>query len=68
MTKKKYLYEVDLMRCFFIFGVLLNHTTSLFSSALGQTSTSSGKFLVSTHLMLHFPRMGFMFVTGLVLF
>ncbi len=68
MAKKKYLYEVDLMRCMFIFMVLLNHTTSLFSATLGQSSTGAGRFLVTTHLMLHFPRFGFMFVTGLVLF
>lgn len=28
MTKKKHLYEVDLMRCFFMFGVMLNHVAS----------------------------------------
>lgn len=68
MAKKKYLYEVDLMRCIFIFMVLLNHTTSAYSAALGQSSTTAGRILVVSHLMLHFPRFGFMFVTGLVLF
>ncbi|WP_212780714.1 acyltransferase [Lactobacillus corticis] len=66
--KKKHLYEVDLARCFFMFGVVLNHVTSTFSSALGQTKTKSGNVLVSSHLMLHFPRFGFMFITGMVLF
>lgn len=63
MTKKKHLYEVDLMRCFFMFCVVLNHVASTFAAALG-----AGRFLVSTHLILHFPRFGFMFIAGLVLF
>ncbi|WP_296111780.1 acyltransferase [uncultured Limosilactobacillus sp.] len=66
-TKRKYLYEVDLMRCIFIFGVLANHTTSTFTAAAASNSWAYN-FLVSTHLILHFTRMGFMFVTGLVLF
>ncbi|GHV96960.1 acyltransferase [Lactobacillus nasalidis] len=68
MTKKKHLYEVDLMRCFFMFGVVLNHVTSTFAAALGNKDTAAGRVLVSTHLILHFPRFGFMFITGLVLF
>lgn len=68
MTKKKHLYEVDLMRCFFMFGVVLNHVASTFAAALGNKATPAGRFLVSTHLILHFPRFGFMFITGLVLF
>lgn len=39
MTKKKHLYEVDLMRCFFMFGVVLNHVASTFAAALGNTAT-----------------------------
>lgn len=65
--KRKYLYEVDLMRCIFIFGVLANHVTSTFTDAIDPNSWSY-LFLVSTHLVLHFTRMGFMFITGLVLF
>lgn len=65
--KRRYLYEVDLMRCIFIFGVLANHTTSTFTAA-AVTNSWAYDFLVSTHLILHFTRMGFMFVTGLVLF
>lgn len=64
--KRPYLYEVDLMRVIFIFGVLLNHTTTAFESAMTSSSTSR-VFLQATHLMLHFTRMGFMFMTGLVL-
>ncbi|WP_251547669.1 acyltransferase [Limosilactobacillus caecicola] len=66
-TKRQYLYEVDLMRCIFIFGVLANHVTSTFTGAVDPHSFAY-QFLVSTHLMLHFTRMGFMFITGLVLF
>ncbi|MFT8726653.1 acyltransferase [Liquorilactobacillus ghanensis] len=67
-TKKKhpYLYEVDLMRCIFIFGVLANHTTSVFIA--NMTDSYPRLILLATHLMLHFTRMGFMFITGLVLF
>lgn len=68
MPKKKHLYEVDLMRCFFMFGVVLNHVASTFAAALGNKATPVGRFLVSIHLILHFPRFGFMFITGLVLF
>lgn len=65
--KKRYLYEVDLMRCIFIFGVLANHVTSAFIASLSADSVP-GLVLLMTHLLLHFTRMGFMFVTGLVLF
>ena len=64
--KKKYLYEVDLMRVLFIGGVLLNHTTTAFKNNVGDGSGSQ-LFIEATHLMLHFTRMGFMFMTGLVL-
>ncbi|WP_246013798.1 acyltransferase [Companilactobacillus suantsaicola] len=64
--KKKYLYEVDLMRVLFIGGVLLNHTTTAFKNNVGD-GTGSQLFIEATHLMLHFTRMGFMFMTGLVL-
>ncbi|HJF86493.1 MAG TPA: acyltransferase [Companilactobacillus farciminis] len=64
--KKKYLHEVDLMRVLFIGGVLLNHTTTAFKNNVGDGSGSE-LFLEATHLALHFTRMGFMFMTGLVL-
>lgn len=66
MEKKKYLHEVDLMRVIFIFGVLLNHVTSAISQRLNN-DTYSAVFMDTTHLSLHFTRMGFMFMTGLVL-
>ncbi|MFC6169782.1 acyltransferase [Loigolactobacillus jiayinensis] len=65
--KRPYLYEVDLMRIFFIFGVLLNHTTTTFAQQMVATSGWPHVLLNSTHLMIHFTRMGFMFMTGLVL-
>lgn len=65
-TKKKYLYEVDLMRVIFIGGVLLNHTTTAFKNNMADGS-GSRLFLEASHLSLHFTRMGFMFMTGLVL-
>ncbi|KRM11342.1 acyltransferase [Paucilactobacillus suebicus] len=64
--KRPYLYEVDLMRVIFIFGVLLNHTTTAFERATTSGSASQ-LFFNGSHLMLHFTRMGFMFMTGLVL-
>lgn len=64
--KKKYLHEVDLMRVIFIGGVLLNHTTTAFKNNVGDGSGSQ-LFIQATHLSLHFTRMGFMFMTGLVL-
>lgn len=65
-TPRRYLHEVDLMRIIFIGGVLLNHTTTAFASRLVATSNSH-LVLEMTHLMLHFTRMGFMFMSGLVL-
>lgn len=64
--KRPYLYEVDLMRIFFIFGVLLNHTTTTFAAQMANSGWPH-LLLNSTHLMIHFTRMGFMFMTGLVL-
>ncbi|APX71794.1 acyltransferase [Companilactobacillus allii] len=64
--KKRYLHEVDLMRVIFIGGVLLNHTTTAFKANMSDSSFSK-LFLEATHLSLHFTRMGFMFMTGLVL-
>lgn len=65
-AKRPYLYEVDLMRIIFIFGVLLNHTTTALER-MTVAGSSSQLFFNASHLMLHFTRMGFMFMTGLVL-
>ena len=64
-TKHRYLYEIDLMRLIFIAGVLLNHTTTAFQHQMSSGFASTA--LLATHLMIHFTRMGFMFMTGLVL-
>ena len=64
--KKKYLHEVDLMRVIFIGGVLLNHTTTAFKNNVADGSGSQ-LLIEASHLALHFTRMGFMFMTGLVL-
>ncbi len=68
-TKKtrRYLYEVDAMRIIFIFGVLLNHTTTAFTQSMTDANGWAHMLLLSTHLTIHFTRMGFMFMTGLVL-
>ena len=66
VKKKRYLHEVDLMRVIFIGGVLLNHTTTAFKNNVADGSGSQ-LFIEATHLALHFTRMGFMFMTGLVL-
>lgn len=70
MSKKKsriYLYEVDLMRCFFMLAVLATHVTSHYTGAFVSGSHSHALMLAS-HMMLHFARYGFMFITGLVMF
>ena len=54
------------MRIIFIFGVLLNHTTTALER-MTVAGSSSQLFFNASHLMLHFTRMGFMFMTGLVL-
>ncbi|WP_125979950.1 acyltransferase [Loigolactobacillus iwatensis] len=64
-TKRRYLYEVDFMRVFFIFGVLTVHTFSLY---VLQLSGSAADVTNAVHASLHFTRMGFMFMTGMVLF
>ncbi|KRM55785.1 acyltransferase [Lacticaseibacillus sharpeae] len=65
--KKPYLYEVDLMRVIFIFGVLANHATSTVTTPM-HTDSTPYLVMLATHLILHFTRMGFMFISGLVLF
>ncbi|KRN98896.1 Acyltransferase [Companilactobacillus kimchiensis] len=54
------------MRVVFIGGVLLNHTTTAFKNNVADGSGSQ-LFIEASHLALHFTRMGFMFMTGLVL-
>ncbi|MGQ4574025.1 acyltransferase family protein [Leuconostoc pseudomesenteroides] len=65
--KRVYLFEVDFFRIVFILGVLANHTTTLVTHEMSTNSLPYG-ILMATHISLHFTRMGFMFVTGLVLF
>lgn len=66
-AKRTYLHEVDLMRVIFIFGVLLNHTTTLFTQAMTDKNDTIHTYMLASHLLIHFTRMGFMFMTGLVL-
>lgn len=55
------------MRCFFMLAVLATHVTSKYTSAFISGSHSHALMLAS-HMMLHFARYGFMFITGLVMF
>lgn len=64
--KQRYLYEIDFMRILFISGVLLNHTVNVFTDAMNSDS-SAYYGLISVRMMVHFSRMGFMFMSGLVL-
>lgn len=66
-NKRVYLFEVDFFRIVFILGVLANHTTTLVTHKMA-TDSIPYSILMATHISLHFTRMGFMFVTGLVLF
>lgn len=45
----------------------MNHVTSMMGGYIVNESWEQ-EFLDMTHLSLHFTRMGFMFITGLVLF
>ncbi len=65
--KRKYLYGVDLMRLLFILGVLIIHTSTVFTYKF-QVGSASFLTLGSFHMPMHFTRMGFMFISGLVLF
>lgn len=63
-TEKKhrvYLYEVDLMRCFFMLAVLATHVTSHYTDAFVNGSHSH-ELMLASHMMLHFARYGFMFL------
>lgn len=64
--RRPYLLELDVMRFMLIIGVLLTHTQTTMANATDADSISRVIF-DSTHLMLHFTRMGFVFITGLVL-
>lgn len=63
---KEYLHEVDFMRLFFIFGVILNHTINTILSAMNGTDSASTT-LQNIRLMFHYSRNGFLFMSGLVL-
>lgn len=65
-ASKKHLYEIDLMRIIFIGGVLLTHITTIVTNDV-KSNANAYLFMNSTHLIVHFVRMGFMFITGLVL-
>ncbi|MFT8470817.1 acyltransferase family protein [Oenococcus sp.] len=66
-SKRKYIYGVDLMRLLFIVGVLTIHTSTQFTFKFSSGSAPF-LFLSALHMPMHFTRMGFMFVSGLVLF
>lgn len=62
-----HLYEVDLMRIIFMLAVVATHVTSHFTYAFINNSHSQN-IMIASHMMLHFARFGFMFITGLVMF
>ncbi|WP_281165756.1 acyltransferase [Liquorilactobacillus sicerae] len=67
-TKRKHrvhLYEIDFMRIFFTFGVLFNHTVNQFTNAMIHDQTY--ETVRSLRVMFHFTRMGFIFISGVVL-
>ncbi|WP_125708396.1 acyltransferase [Lacticaseibacillus porcinae] len=64
---RRYLHEVDFMRAFFICGVLWNHTINQFTSLMAHHWHTPYYALRSIRMIGHFSRMGFMFMTGLVL-
>lgn len=66
-TKKPYLHEVDLMRLFFICGVLFNHTINVFTDAMTSNTDLPYYTVRSIRMMFHYTRMGFLFMSGLVL-
>ncbi|WP_270764118.1 acyltransferase [Weissella confusa] len=63
---RKYLYEVDLLRVLFIFSVIATHVTTKINEAI-PNDTFASQYLFATHMTLHFSRLGFMFVSGLVI-
>lgn len=64
-SARKHLYEIDFMRVFFTFGVLFNHTVNKFTSAM--TSSDTYNTVRSLRVMFHYTRMGFIFISGVVL-
>lgn len=68
MTKKRHLYEVDLMRGFIMLSVLSVHTLARFYEMQQPYMTTSLVTLGGIISSLHFTREAFMFITGLVLF
>lgn len=61
-----YLLELDVVRVLLIVGVLYTHTETTMGNAT-TIGTVSRMIFSYTHLMLHFTRMGFVFITGFVL-
>lgn len=64
--QRRYLHEIDFMRVFFTFGVLLNHTVNTFTSAM-DSGSAAYTTLRSLRVMFHYTRMGFIFISGVVL-
>lgn len=63
--KRRHLYEIDFMRIFFTLGVLFNHTVNKFTSAM--TDGNTYYTVRSARVMFHYTRMGFIFISGIVL-
>ena len=55
------------MRVLFIFSVIATHVTTKINEAI-PNDTFASQYLFATHMTLHFSRLGFMFVSGLVIF
>ncbi|WP_057828494.1 acyltransferase family protein [Liquorilactobacillus cacaonum] len=62
---RQHLYEIDFMRVFFTLGVLFNHTVNQFTSAM--TVGNAYYTVRSMRVMFHYTRMGFIFISGIVL-
>ncbi|WP_462409568.1 acyltransferase [Neobacillus sp. Marseille-QA0830] len=65
--KKIHLYEIDFMRTFIMLGVLSVHTMTIFTNEM-EKGTFPSLAMSAVHSSMHVTRMGFMFITGLVLF
>ncbi|MBZ2405670.1 acyltransferase family protein [Liquorilactobacillus hordei] len=63
--KRQHLYEIDFMRIFFTLGVLFNHTVNQFTSVM--TDGNAYYTIRSARVMFHYTRMGFIFISGIVL-
>lgn len=55
------------MRLLFICGVLLNHTINEFTGSMASSTALPYYTVESIRLIFHFTRMGFLFMSGLVL-